>query len=338
MMNGSDKMNNAGDTADALANFTFACPHCGQHLEAEPDWVGMECECPSCEKAIIVPHPPFVRPDASKHTDLGPAIQTISKGEEGTPPPPVIIVLKGKEGFFARNRKWLIPVAGGAAALLLIVGLVAANQKSRQRQLGKKTTTASTLSRPLHYAQPSSPSSKGPYYSRSSLSAFDTLTRSEQLAMGKVMYVWARFWSIRNNLSQQAQYGNDEAVAMSGVVGISMLALLPRVDDREAPEDFRRAWRKFVPLLAATNAGDGFFKIAAIGVSNGYQPSPQDILQLLKTNQELEDVKDEASIALMDFLKVIQRYGVENVLQVTKEVAANVDSGIWSVNDFMRKD
>lgn len=42
---------------DNQAPFKFACPHCGQHLEAEPDMVGMELECPSCGKAITVPEP-----------------------------------------------------------------------------------------------------------------------------------------------------------------------------------------------------------------------------------------------------------------------------------------
>ena len=42
---------------DNQASFKFACPHCGQHLEAEPDMVGMELECPSCGKTITVPEP-----------------------------------------------------------------------------------------------------------------------------------------------------------------------------------------------------------------------------------------------------------------------------------------
>lgn len=37
------------------AEFTFACPHCGQHLEAESDMVGMKLECPSCGKPLVVP-------------------------------------------------------------------------------------------------------------------------------------------------------------------------------------------------------------------------------------------------------------------------------------------
>lgn len=35
--------------------FTFNCPHCGQPLEAETDWVGLECDCIYCGKPLIVP-------------------------------------------------------------------------------------------------------------------------------------------------------------------------------------------------------------------------------------------------------------------------------------------
>lgn len=38
-------------------NFTFSCPHCEQHLEAEPDMVGMELDCPTCGQKITVPQP-----------------------------------------------------------------------------------------------------------------------------------------------------------------------------------------------------------------------------------------------------------------------------------------
>ena len=43
------------DNMENQAEFTFACPHCGQHLAAEPDMIGVELECPSCGKAIRVP-------------------------------------------------------------------------------------------------------------------------------------------------------------------------------------------------------------------------------------------------------------------------------------------
>jgi len=33
----------------------FACTNCGQHIEAENDWVGMESACPTCNVAFVVP-------------------------------------------------------------------------------------------------------------------------------------------------------------------------------------------------------------------------------------------------------------------------------------------
>ena len=38
-----------------MANFTFSCPQCGQHLEAQEEWRGQETQCPACNVAIIVP-------------------------------------------------------------------------------------------------------------------------------------------------------------------------------------------------------------------------------------------------------------------------------------------
>lgn len=40
------------------ANKTFDCPHCGQHLAAEPDMAGMTIDCPVCGSPIKVPEAP----------------------------------------------------------------------------------------------------------------------------------------------------------------------------------------------------------------------------------------------------------------------------------------
>lgn len=37
---------------DNQALFKFIYPHCGLHLAAEPDMVGMKLECPSFDKTI----------------------------------------------------------------------------------------------------------------------------------------------------------------------------------------------------------------------------------------------------------------------------------------------
>ena len=35
--------------------FKFPCPHCGQHLDAEYDMVGLEFDCPACGQPLTVP-------------------------------------------------------------------------------------------------------------------------------------------------------------------------------------------------------------------------------------------------------------------------------------------
>ena len=36
-------------------SFTFVCPHCGQHLEAEYDMIGISFDCPICGQELAVP-------------------------------------------------------------------------------------------------------------------------------------------------------------------------------------------------------------------------------------------------------------------------------------------
>jgi hypothetical protein len=37
--------------------FKFSCPSCGQHLEAETGWAGMQINCPACSVNLTIPHP-----------------------------------------------------------------------------------------------------------------------------------------------------------------------------------------------------------------------------------------------------------------------------------------
>ena len=36
-------------------SFKFNCPHCGRHLEADYDMVGMKFDCPECSQSLKVP-------------------------------------------------------------------------------------------------------------------------------------------------------------------------------------------------------------------------------------------------------------------------------------------
>src|SRR5258708_16503164 len=38
-------------------SFTFSCPHCDQHISAEPEHSGVSGECPTCKQPIVVPDP-----------------------------------------------------------------------------------------------------------------------------------------------------------------------------------------------------------------------------------------------------------------------------------------
>ena len=49
-----------------MADISFSCTHCSQHLEAPPDMAGMALECPSCNREIMVPKPALrARPPAA---------------------------------------------------------------------------------------------------------------------------------------------------------------------------------------------------------------------------------------------------------------------------------
>ncbi len=49
-----------------MTDFTFKCPHCKQHLEADDSMSGQSVDCPACNKTLVVPtrqrqpkqHPP----------------------------------------------------------------------------------------------------------------------------------------------------------------------------------------------------------------------------------------------------------------------------------------
>ena len=38
-----------------MAEFITKCPHCNAELQAQDEWIGMEVECPECQKTFIIP-------------------------------------------------------------------------------------------------------------------------------------------------------------------------------------------------------------------------------------------------------------------------------------------
>jgi hypothetical protein len=41
-----------------MAEFKFSCPQCGQHIQCDTSYSGMQIDCPICKQAIVVPQPP----------------------------------------------------------------------------------------------------------------------------------------------------------------------------------------------------------------------------------------------------------------------------------------
>lgn len=41
-----------------MAEFKFSCPQCGQHIQCDTGYAGSQINCPSCQKAILVPQSP----------------------------------------------------------------------------------------------------------------------------------------------------------------------------------------------------------------------------------------------------------------------------------------
>lgn len=41
-----------------MAEFKFPCPQCGQHIQCDTGYAGMQIDCPICKRVILVPQPP----------------------------------------------------------------------------------------------------------------------------------------------------------------------------------------------------------------------------------------------------------------------------------------
>lgn len=105
-------------------NFTFTCPHCEQHLEAEPDMAGMELDCPTCGQKIIVPQPP--RP--------APVIKVLSEPKIKTTPKMTQTIVSSQKTNKAMP-KWGYCVIG--AVLLVGLSIVIAF-RTTEKDLGDK--------------------------------------------------------------------------------------------------------------------------------------------------------------------------------------------------------
>lgn len=106
--------------------FKFACPHCGQHLDAEYDMIGMAFDCPACGQSLTVPEIVDVPHEEVISRESETACHppdTKDKAEAVCSAPPVITVIRKRERFLDKYRNRLKAVGIGVAVLLLFVGV-----------------------------------------------------------------------------------------------------------------------------------------------------------------------------------------------------------------------
>ena len=64
-----------------MADFTFSCPHCAQHIQCDTVYAGTQINCPACQQLIVVP-PPQV-------TSTAPAAPVRPKASAKSPKPAI---------------------------------------------------------------------------------------------------------------------------------------------------------------------------------------------------------------------------------------------------------
>jgi hypothetical protein len=90
---------------EAMSEFKFACPVCGQHITADSSTTGAKIECPTCFRSIVVPQAP-ASPDSKF---------ILSASQVAGPRP----VPSAPEPEFSSAPAKRFPVAGVALALML---------------------------------------------------------------------------------------------------------------------------------------------------------------------------------------------------------------------------
>lgn len=112
---------------DVENTFKFTCPHCGQHLDAEHDMVGMEFDCPACGQPLTVPEVGNSSPneggDLFAEEHLHPSDPPSEETEPTPPSTPKITVIRKRERFIDRIKKRMKAVGIGVAVLLLFAGV-----------------------------------------------------------------------------------------------------------------------------------------------------------------------------------------------------------------------
>ena len=62
-----------------MAEIKFECPHCGQHIVADEEYAGINCECPICSQALTVPSEETINTEACQQQcaeDVSQSVET----------------------------------------------------------------------------------------------------------------------------------------------------------------------------------------------------------------------------------------------------------------------
>lgn len=140
-----------------MADFRFACPHCGQDIECDELWTGHDIQCPTCQKELTVPPKPDAPPHAVFATVKGgqPRLSIgssqVQRSSAPPPPPPQAVLLQQKLAEARASQKgnamkW-VP-AGVVVIVLGVAGYLAypyardwqAKRSEAAKQAGTNTT------------------------------------------------------------------------------------------------------------------------------------------------------------------------------------------------------
>lgn len=94
--------------------FKFACPICGQHIQAEARSAGGTLECPTCFKPLNIPHPGSLQPSA---LILKTTVADTSQPRWGAR-------LNGNSAPESGERKAAVSMAAGIGLVLLLAAVV----------------------------------------------------------------------------------------------------------------------------------------------------------------------------------------------------------------------
>ncbi|MGA2801240.1 MAG: hypothetical protein ABSE97_02545 [Verrucomicrobiota bacterium] len=101
---------------NTIQEFKFACPICHQHIICDPDTAGMQIECPSCWKTIVVPK-------STKTTGT----KLMLQGMQTRVRPTLPMIVTGSQRITAvpqMERASMLLLAAAATAVLIIAGMI----------------------------------------------------------------------------------------------------------------------------------------------------------------------------------------------------------------------